>query len=193
MYETADALGGEYVIAVGEVDDDIDATARRFAAVCDRAAAHGLKVAIEFVPFTTIPDAATASDIVRRADRENGGVLVDAWHHYRGAADDDQLRSIPADRILGVQIDDADAEVRGSLLDDTLHHRRLPGQGSFDLDRFVRLLDDHGVSLPWSVEVLSDELHALEPQDAAAQAAAATLEVLRSARAVPAGGGADGG
>lgn len=192
VYETADALGGEYVIAVGEVDDDLDVTAQRFAAVCDRAAEHGLGVAIEFVPFTNIPDAATAWEIARRADRGNAGVLVDAWHHHRGSADDAQLLAIPPERILGVQIDDADAEVRGSLLDDTLHHRRLPGHGTFDLARFVRLLDDHGVRRPWSVEVLSDELHALAPEEGARLAAEATVEVLRSARAGVTTGG-DGG
>ena len=182
VYETVDALGGEYVIAVGEIDDDLDVVARRFSAVCDRAAVHGLQVAIEFVPFTTIPDAATAWEIVRRSDRPNAGVLVDSWHHFRGAADPQQILTIPPDRIAAVQIDDADAEVRGSLLDDTLHHRRLPGRGSFDLEGFVRLLDEHGVSRPWSVEVISDEMHSLDAADTAQQAAAATVSLLRSAR-----------
>lgn len=182
VYELANALGGEYVIAVGEIGDDLELVGRRFAAVCDRAEVHGLRVAIEFVPFTTIPDASVAWEIVRRADRENAGVLVDSWHYYRGTADPAQIRSIPADRIFAVQIDDADQEVRGSLLDDTLHHRKLPGQGSFDLDGFVRLLDDHGVNRSWSVEVISDEMHALAPVEAARRAAASTLEVLGSAR-----------
>ena len=122
-------------------------------------------------------------DIARLADRDNGGVLVDTWHHFRGAADDDLIRAIPPERIVAVQFDDADAEVRGTLLEDTIHRRRLPGDGSFDLAGFVNLMDGHGVSCPWSVEILSDDLHALAPDEAAAAAASTTRAVLTAARA----------
>jgi sugar phosphate isomerase/epimerase len=182
MYELADALGGRHMMAIGEIEGDLDTVAERFAGLCDRAADHGLRVAIEFLPWTTIPDAGVAWDIVRLADRDNGGVLVDTWHHFRGAADDDLLRAIPPDRIVCLQFDDADAEVVGTLLEDTLHRRRLPGEGSFDLEGFIRLMDDHGVRCPLSVEILSDELRQRSADEAATAAAEATRSVLRAAR-----------
>ena len=77
MYELADALGGRYMMAIAEIEGDLDDVAERFAGLCDRAAEHGLGVAIEFLPWTSIPDAGVAWDIVRLADRDNGGVLVD--------------------------------------------------------------------------------------------------------------------
>jgi sugar phosphate isomerase/epimerase len=182
MYELADALGGRYMMAIAEIEGDLDDVAERFAALCDRAGEHGLNVAIEFLPWTTIPDAGVAWDIVRLADRDNGGLLVDSWHHFRGAANDDLIRAVPPERILSVQFDDADAEVVGTLLEDTLHRRRLPGEGSFDLEGFIRLMDDHGVHCPLSVEVLSDELRRGSAHDAATRSAAATRRVLRAAR-----------
>jgi sugar phosphate isomerase/epimerase len=185
LYELGDALGARYMVVVGDVEGDADLVAERFAALCDRAAEHGLRIAIEFVPFTSIRDAGAAWEIVERAGRPNGGVLVDSWHHYRGAADDELILRIPAERIVAVQFDDADAEVVGTMLEDTEHNRRLPGEGSFDLDRFVRLLDGHGVDVPYSVEVLSDELHARSPHEAAQAAADTTRSALARARDRP--------
>jgi len=183
LYGLADALGGRYVIAIGEIEDDLDLAAARFAALCDRAAANELTVALEFVPWTTIPDAATAWEIVGRAERPNCGVLVDAWHHFRGAADDALLRAIPADRIAAVHLCDAAPGIVGTLVNDARHHRMLPGEGSFELDRLIRLLDGHGVQAPFGVEVLSDALHALAPHDAAAAAAASARATIDRARA----------
>lgn len=183
LYELVDALGGRHITATGDLDLPHDQVVERFAALCDRAAAHGLSVALEFLPWTEVPDAGAAWRIAGDAGRPNGGVLVDSWHHFRGAADDDLIRSVPPEHILAVQFDDADADVVGSLLDDTLHRRRLPGEGSFDLVGFVRMLADHGVTAPLCVEVISDDLARLPIAEAAASTAAATRAVLAQAGA----------
>ena len=154
--------------------------AERFAALCDRAAGHGLLVAIEFLPWTGIPDARTAWEIVRRSERPNGGLLVDTWHHFRGACDEAQLRAVPPGRIVAVQLDDADA-ASGLPYEDTLR-RRLPGEGMFDLVGLVRLLDELGVDAPLSVEIISPEHHARPLVEAARRAHDATRAVLARAR-----------
>jgi len=189
LYAIADALGARH-LNVGDLDPagdlpPLDVVAERFAALCDRAARHRLLVAIEFLPWTDIPDVRTAWEIVRRAGRRNGGVLVDAWHYFRGAGNEAALRAVPADAIVAVQLDDADA-ASGAPYEDTLR-RRLPGEGTFDLVGLVRLLDTMGVDAPVSVEIISPE-HAVRPASEAARAAHdATCAVLAHARgpAVP--------
>lgn len=186
FYHLADVFQSRHLnvgdLGFGGALDSLDAVAERFAGVCDRAARHDLQVAIEFLPWTPIPDAATAWAVAHTADRPNGGLLVDAWHYFRGVADPAVLRAIPGDRIVAVQLDDADAAVVGELAEDTSQRRRLPGEGSFDLVGFVRLLDAMGVQAPLSVEILSATQWAL-PVHAAAQAAFdATVAVLAEAR-----------
>ena len=83
---------------------------------------------------------------------------------------------------MAVHVDDADAAPAGTLLDDTLHRRRVPGEGAFPLVDYVRMLDEIGVSAPFGVEVLSDELHALPAVEAARRAVDATRAVLAAAR-----------
>jgi sugar phosphate isomerase/epimerase len=194
IYAIADALGARHV-NVGDINPagdlaPLDVVAERLAAVCDRAAAHELLVAIEFLPWTDIPDARTAWEIVRRSGRPNGGLLVDAWHYFRGRGGEAQLRAVPPERIVAVQLDDADAP-SGAPYEDTLR-RRLPGEGTFDLVGLVHLLDEIGVEAPLSVEIISPEHHALPVVEAARAAHDATRAVLARARAerrpaVPAG------
>lgn len=184
MYEAADALGARHLsIAAIPVGDPTEpsAAAERFAALCERAAEHDLLVGIEFFPGSAIRDAQAAWNIARWAG-ENGGVLVDTWHYFRGAANPEHLRAIPADRIVAIQFDDADHEMVGSMFEDTTLRRRLPGQGSFDLVGFIKLLDEIGVEAPVSVEILSPEQQGCHVNEAARMAHDASRGVIARAR-----------
>jgi sugar phosphate isomerase/epimerase len=184
MYEAADALGSRHLsiaaVFQGEHPEP-RAVAERFAALCERADEHGLLVGIEFFPGSEIRDAAAAWDIARYAGT-NGGVLVDTWHYFRGAANPEHLRSIPAERIVAVQFDDADRQIIGTLFEDTTLRRRLPGEGIFDLTGFVKLLDEIGVQAPISVEILSPEHQALALGEAARRAHDTSRKVIATAR-----------
>jgi len=160
----------------------IEVVAERFGALCDRAREHGLLVALEFLPWSGIPDVRTAWEVARLADRANGGVLVDAYHYYRGNPDEEALRAVPADRVNCIQLDDADAEMVGDYMEDTCVRRRLPGQGSFDVVGLMRVLDDMGVEAPVSVEVMSTEMQALPVDEVAHLAHDTTRAVLDAAR-----------
>ena len=188
FYAAADALGSRHM-NVGCVDQRgtlpaLEYVAERFAALCDRAARHRLMVAFEFLPWSDIPDAATAWELVRLADRENGGILIDTWHYFRGAADPSQVRAIPAERFFVIQFDDADAIQIGGYMEDTTKHRRLPDEGAFDLVAFIQMLDEIGVKAPLSVEILSDEQRARPLDEAARLAHDTTTAVLARARRV---------
>jgi sugar phosphate isomerase/epimerase len=155
-----------------------------FGRLCDRAARHDLLVAYEFLPWSDVPDAATAGRLVAMAGRENGGILIDTWHYFRGAADPAQVRAIPADRFFLIQFDDADAKMAGDWMEDTTDYRRLPGEGAFDLNGFIRMLDEHGVNAPVSIEILSAEQRARAVTEAARVAFESSRAVIDRARAL---------
>jgi sugar phosphate isomerase/epimerase len=189
MYEAADALGSRHlsIAAVMHGEHPVPAAvAERFAALCERADQHDLLVGIEFFPGSEIRDAQAAWEIARYAS-SNGGVLVDSWHYFRGAAEPAHLRAIPAERIVAIQFDDADREMIGTLFEDTTLRRRLPGEGSFDLAGFIRLLDEIGVDAPVSVEILSPEHQNLDLYEAARRAHDTSRNVIKGARSRQAG------
>jgi sugar phosphate isomerase/epimerase len=55
-----------------------------------------------------------------------------------------------------VEIDDADAEIRGTLLEDTLNHRRFCGQGALDVPAFLRAVRAQGYEGPFGIEIISE-------------------------------------
>jgi sugar phosphate isomerase/epimerase len=186
FYSAADSLGSRH-INIGCAGPRgtlpaLEVVAERLAALCDRAARHGLLVAFEFMPWSDVPDVATAWRLIGLADRKNGGMLIDTWHYFRGAADPAQIRAVPPDRFFVVQFDDADPVQVGGYIEDTTQRRRLPGEGSFDLIAFIQMLDEMGVNAPISVEILSDEQRARGLGEAARLAHDTTRAVLAQAR-----------
>jgi sugar phosphate isomerase/epimerase len=180
----ADALGARSMNAVDVFGGpwDVDDAAEAFAGLCTRAAEHGLLVHIEWLPWSKIPDLATALRIVQVAGQPNGGLNIDAWHLVRSGTTTEELAEVPGSLILGVQLDDGPLEPESNLVEATLHHRALPGDGAFDLDAIVGALRQTRTTAPIGVEVFSDALHALPAGQAATAAARATRAVLGGTR-----------
>jgi sugar phosphate isomerase/epimerase len=184
LFAIADAVGGRSVNAVDVFGGswDIEAAAEAWGGRGRRGGGPHPRVHIEWLPWSRIPDLRTALAIVRMADQPNGGVNVDAWHLVRSGTDLAELRSVPGRLILGIQLDDGPLEAEANLVDATLHHRDLPGEGQFDLPAIVQALLDTGTTAPIGVEVFSDALHELPAGEAARRAAHATRQVVDQAR-----------
>ncbi len=162
LFALAEAVGARSLNAVDVFGGSwaIDAAAEAFARLCERAAEHGLLVHLEWLPWSKIPDLATALEIVQQAGAPNGGLNVDAWHLVRSGGDPEDLAQVAGDLILAVQLDDGPAEAEENLVEATLHHRALPGDGEFDLVGLIRALASTGTTAPLGVEVFCDELQA---------------------------------
>jgi sugar phosphate isomerase/epimerase len=178
-WRIADRFSARYVQAIGPVVGTPAEVGRAFGQLCDRAADHGLVVGLEFLPFTNIVTAADAMEIIQRADRPNAGICLDIWHHERGANDFAMLEAIPCDRIQCIQINDGAASpVLADYKQDCLHHRLVPGEGTFDLARFIDLIRRKGVTIPWDLEVCNAATWGLPGYDHALYCATALRELL---------------
>jgi sugar phosphate isomerase/epimerase len=98
-------------------------------------------------------------------------VVIDVWHVERAHTPLADLASVPLHRIIGVELNDADPQVVGTLFEDTVHRRRYCGQGSFDLPGVVAALRAAGWTGPWGVEILSEEHRVLPVREALRRAA----------------------
>jgi sugar phosphate isomerase/epimerase len=155
----------------------IDECAAAFAALCDRAAAHHLRAAIEFVPWTRIPDLATAVAIVQAAGRANGGVMFDTWHHFRGGGTPADVSAVPAELIIAIQVNDAPESERNARVAQVVQHRLFPGDGVIGVAEILADLDARGCTAPIGLEVTSAELAALPAEDVMTQLVAAARRV----------------
>lgn len=170
LFQAADALGARHVKVMppfGGQGLDVGYLADQFAALCTDAARHDLLMALEMIPFSDLPDLHTALDMVMRADAPNGGLLIDIWHVVRSGSAVGDVAQVPARFIKAVELCDADRVMHGPITEDTMRHRKVCGEGDFDLSGFIAALERAGYDGPYGVEILSDAFRALPLVDAA--------------------------
>src|SRR5258705_5449974 len=134
----------------------LDVVSEEFAALCERAGPD-LTVALEFMPYSGVPDLATAWRIVQGVP--NAGLIVDGWHWARAGQQAADLADVPAERIVSVQLCDVRAQPMEPLRAESLGHRLPPGKGYGDTVEMVRGLTKHGVTpAVMAVEKISHEI-----------------------------------
>ncbi|MFK8021548.1 MAG: sugar phosphate isomerase/epimerase family protein [Pseudomonadales bacterium] len=129
-----------------------------FATLCERAAAEQLRVSLEFMPFSQVSNLKMAARIVEKANCHNGGLMFDCWHHHRAGGNPADILSVPGKKFFALQLDDALQQPMEDILDETLNHRELPGEGCIDLVQTLRNLNNIGAELVYDVEVFKDSL-----------------------------------
>ena len=149
-----------------------------FAALCDDAAEHGLKVALEFMPFSGVADLAAAMRIVSGADRPNSGVLFDVCHFVRSGGSITEIDATAAARIASIQIGDGLRHCPADLRDEAMFGRLSPGDGDFGVATLLAALRDRGVSARIGPEVYRRGWSERAPDLVASDLMAATRSVL---------------
>ncbi len=134
-----------------------------FAELCQEAANHTrAKVVYEFMPFdVNVNSLETALTLVTEAAQVNGGLAIDTWHMAKLGIAPAELTRIPPEYLHWVELSDGQIENLPDLVDETVNHRRLPGEGEFDIPGYVEACRTVGYDGPWGVEVLSAELRSL--------------------------------
>jgi sugar phosphate isomerase/epimerase len=154
---------GAHHIKVGNIPGtpcELPQLTERFGELCAAASKHtDAKVVYEFMPFdVNVKSVDAALAVVGGAGASNGGIAVDTWHMGKLGIAPDELRRIPREYLSWVELSDGRLQDMDDLIDETVNHRRLPGEGEFDLRATIAVCEDCGYSGPWGVEVLSEEL-----------------------------------
>lgn len=165
LNEAAAALDAHH-IKVGNIPGtpcELGRLTESYAELCaDAARQHDALIVYEFMPFdANVKDLDTALAVVEGADAPNGKLAIDTWHMAKLGIGPDDLLCIPK-RFLGwVELSDGCYESMPDLVDETVNHRRLPGEGEFPIAEYVAACREIGYDGPWGVEVLSEELRNL--------------------------------
>jgi sugar phosphate isomerase/epimerase len=174
----ATGAGAINLVHITGVSTPVPQLADAFALACGRAAAADLRLAIEFLPGTGIPDFTTAAAIVDQSGAPNGSVLLDTWHFARGGGVLEALDDAAIARIGGLQLSDRtpdqDAEPYVPR-----KGRKIPGDGALALARLTADIRRLRPDLPIGVEVLSDEIDALGLEVGSRRLAASLAPLVR--------------
>lgn len=138
---------------------DLDHARRNLAGLVDLAASAGAQVCVEFLPWSGIPDLATAWSLMKPLGPA-AGIVLDTWHWQRqpGGPCPDLLATIPPARIGYVQVCDAAAEPEDDLMGEAMGGRLLPGEGVVDIPAVLAQLRSMGADPFVATEIFNPAL-----------------------------------
>ncbi|GAF48426.1 sugar phosphate isomerase/epimerase family protein [Rhodococcus wratislaviensis] len=178
LLEAGARLGAKAVLVGGD-DRDRSRLTDSYARLAELCAQYGIVAGLEFMPWTAVPDAATAVEIVSQADGPARSVLVDGLHVGRSSTTLDDLAAIPRDWLHYAQMCDGSVPAPADdaeLIRQAREERLVPGSGGIPLADIWSTLP---AGLPVSIELPNEPLRRALGTDAwLARLVAATREVL---------------
>jgi sugar phosphate isomerase/epimerase len=173
-------LGVPVIVANGFDPDEARFT-ETLSRYCELAKTGGIRVALEFLPYSGVRNLQTAMRIIEACGADNVGVLLDALHLERSGGTPADIAAVPPDRIVFAQLCDGPAW-RGAKTDDALLQEargaRLPaGTGVLPLFDFMDALPD-GCEIEY--EVARGDMVSRSPNDKALAAAADATRFMES-------------
>jgi sugar phosphate isomerase/epimerase len=162
LLEAAEALGARH-IKVGDFFGTrcpMPRLIEEFGALCREAQARGTRIVYEMMPFSAIDSLEGSRALVEGAAARNGGIIFDLWHIVKLGISYANVMRFPSQYFLGLEINDGylKAPAGMDLVEETTGHRKLCGDGEFDIRGFLALLPQSGYRGPVGIEVLSKEL-----------------------------------
>ena len=160
-FELMGELGTNLVLFCSSVHPEaqggIDRMAADLSELGDLAKRHDVRVGYEALAWGRhVNDHRDAWEIVRRADHQNIGLILDSFHTLGRQIDPETIRRIPGDRIFFVQLADAPL-IDMDLLYWSRHFRNMPGEGDLDVTAFMRAVAATGYAGPVSLEIFNDQ------------------------------------
>ncbi|GAB7552473.1 TIM barrel protein [Novosphingobium resinovorum] len=127
----------------------------------ERAAKRGIRVGYEALAWGRhVNDHRDVWSIVKAVDHPAIGIILDSFHSLSRGIPSESIREIAGDKIVYVQLADAPL-LDMDLLYWSRHFRNLPGQGGFDLARYVAEILRTGYDGPLSLEIFNDRFRSI--------------------------------
>jgi sugar phosphate isomerase/epimerase len=180
LFEAAEQLGGRH-IKVGDFFNSQDVSMPQmideFAALCREGAKRGITIAYELMPFSRIDSLALTRQLLEGAAQRNGGVIFDLWHIVKLGIPYDEVMQFPKQYFIGLEINDGYLKTPAGMdmVTETTAHRKLCGDGEFDIKGFLAKLPGSNYSGPVGIEVLSQDLRSWPLEKTATTAFNTTL------------------
>lgn len=166
-FQLMNRLGIELMLLCSNVGtatiSDVDVMADQLRQLGDLAAKYKVRVAYEALAWgAVIDDYREAARLVDMVNHPAIGNCIDSFHILSKGFDSDAIASIPGEKIFFVQMADA-PRLNMDVLSWSRHYRVFPGEGQFDLARFMGHLAQTGYDGPISLEIFNDIFRQSDP------------------------------
>ncbi len=142
-------------VATASIDSD-DLRAEQLERLAHLAGDHGVRVAYEALAWGKyVSDYEHAHRLVETVDHPNLGTCLDSFHILSRGWDTAPIEAFNPEKIFFVQVADA-PKLSLDVLSWSRHYRVFPGEGQFELAKFMGHVVRAGYSGPVSLEIFND-------------------------------------
>jgi 4-hydroxyphenylpyruvate dioxygenase len=189
-FDVMQEIGCDLLLVCSNVSPEssggIDRAAEDFRQLGERAAKRGLRIGFEALPWGVhINDYLDAWEVVRRADHNAVGLVLDSFDCYARKSDLKHVNEIPGERIFLVQLADA-PWLNVDLQNWSSHFRCFPGQGEMPLVEFVETILATGYTNEFSLKVFNDQFRSGSARAVATDGARSLAFLMDQLRSKPA-------
>ncbi len=189
-FDVMQEIGCGLLLVCSNVSPDsfggIERAAADFRELGERAAKRGLRIGFEALAWGRhINDYRDAWEVVRRANHEAIGLVLDSFHTFARRTDLKAMQAIPGDRIFLVQLADAPS-LDMDALSWSRHFRCFPGQGDLPLREFMEAVLITGYTGEFSLEIFNDQFRAGSPRKVAIDGQRSLIYLIDQLRNSPA-------
>ncbi|MBM80074.1 MAG: xylose isomerase [Planctomycetaceae bacterium] len=161
------ALGAPHAIAGppgGTADYELGA--QHYRELLEIGTEVGVKPSMEFLGFVdqlnTIED---ALEVMEKSGRDDATTILDPFHIFRGGGSVESIAKLTQAQIAVSHFNDTPTEPPREVQHDK--DRVMPGDGHFDLKRYIELLGQVGYNRFLSLELFREDLWARDPMEVA--------------------------
>jgi len=144
--------------------------------------ARARKVRVGYEPLCYAPwiaDYRVAWDLVRQADHDHIGLVLDSAHLFLLELPPEPISNIPGEKIFLIEF--ADLPTANLPIRELVRYYRLfPGEGTRPMAAFTRHVLQTGYAGYYSVEIFSSRYEAMPPAEAAQRAFDATTRLFQA-------------
>ncbi|MEW9871146.1 TIM barrel protein [Arthrobacter sp. HS15c] len=142
-------------VATASIDSD-DLRTEQLGRLAELAGDHGVKVAYEALAWGKyVSDYEHAHRLVEAVDHPNLGTCLDSFHILSRDWDTAPIEAFSPEKIFFVQVADA-PKLSMDVLSWSRHYRVFPGEGQFELAKFMGHVVRAGYAGPVSLEIFND-------------------------------------
>lgn len=170
-------LGATQVVVAGD-DPDPGRMEANLAALCEAAHQRGLRVMLEFIPYSEVRSLADAHAMLVRVAPADTGLLVDALHLCRSGSNPADLAACDPALFGLMHLCDAPLQPPRDLRAEARAGRLLPGEGELPLAAFIAAFP---TGTPVAIEAPTVRDAGASPADRAKRAALAYRHLAATA------------
>ncbi|MCK4869737.1 MAG: sugar phosphate isomerase/epimerase [Gammaproteobacteria bacterium] len=162
MFMVAQKISAVCVCAPVFGAGDFELAVKNCRSVADLAAKYGVQLGLEIVPWDQINNLNDIWKLAQAVDRDNCGLIPDAFTLFAGPTNLEDFISIPKQKIFLIHMCDIKENHSDDIIYQARNLRVLPGEGDLDLKSLINYLSQIDYDGYYSLEILSKDAESKE-------------------------------